>query len=149
MMKKIKGESVGKNSAGFHLADFCMILICKSIQIVHTIQCSCQRNYILAALPHVRIHTRTDFSSVHGYVYWFSIKYWLFENKYGFSKFIENLTRFQPKILIILKSASNTSCTNLNFLRKTHWMHISILPSSGGRGLQTFATFEWCNRMEK
>ncbi len=41
-------------------------------------------------------------------------------------------------IQIILKNASNKSCSELNFPQKTQWMHILIFPRSGVRGPQRF-----------
>ncbi len=40
------------------------------------------------------------------------------------------------KIPIISKNASNKNCSELNFLQKTQWKHISIFLGIGPRGLQ-------------
>ncbi len=42
------------------------------------------------------------------------------------------------KISVITKNLSNKNCSELNFLQKTHWTHISISPRSGARRLQNF-----------
>ncbi len=41
-------------------------------------------------------------------------------------------------IWIISKKGSNKSCSELNFLQKTLWTHISVSPRSGAKGLQRF-----------
>ncbi len=48
------------------------------------------------------------------------------------------------KVQIILKNTSNKNCSELNFLQKTQWTHISISPRSGGKGSKDL----WLNLME-
>ncbi len=53
---------------------------------------------------------------------------------------------------IISKNASHKSCSELNFLQKTQWTHISIFPRSGARGakhlpfLKYIDVLEWKSR---
>ncbi len=92
---------------------------------------------------------------------------WLYPYIYRFFEYVRICIQIFPKIRIfkifwefnlisakvpiISKNASNKSCPKLNFLWKTHLMHISISPRSGawGGGVQTFVVFKWYNRMEK
>ncbi len=39
-----------------------------------------------------------------------------------------------PKLQIISENASNKSCWALNFVQKSHWVHMCISPRSGARG---------------
>ncbi len=50
--------------------------------------------------------------------------------------------RMLPKVLIILKSASNKNCVKSNFLQKTQGTYMSISHNSGTGNYQKFAIFE-------
>ncbi len=49
------------------------------------------------------------------------------------------------KVQIILKNTSNKDCSELNFLRKTQWIHISIFPRSWAEGLQWLPFLKYYN----
>ncbi len=48
-----------------------------------------------------------------------------------------------PKIHIITKSCSNNSCSGLNFVQKSQWMHMSISPRSGARGPERLICYKY------
>ncbi len=50
-----------------------------------------------------------------------------------------------------IKSCSNKSCFELNFVQKSPWAHMSIFPTSGAWGAPNIYTFEIlkCTEMEK
>ncbi len=47
------------------------------------------------------------------------------------------------KILIISKNASNNNYSELNFLQKTQWMHMSISPKSGAPKIAIFEILKY------
>ncbi len=56
--------------------------------------------------------------------------------------------RMLTKLPIITKTASNKSCSELNFLQKSQAVHMSVSPMSGARRLQRLPYFKYYNVLE-
>ncbi len=50
-----------------------------------------------------------------------------------------------PKLVIITRNTSNKSCSELNFLQKSRWVHFIILLRNGARGLRRLPCFKYYN----